>query len=111
MGDPLSKHHLVAVDWDDAHCIPSVEYAMDELMQVHHPRRFRAFGLLLKDDEAGVTLAGEEGAEGGIRTLNFIPRQMIQRVIDLGQPRVPSKARRRAGRPTPDAAPPTPVET
>jgi hypothetical protein len=98
MSELLSTHRLVMIEWDDACIIPTVEYALAELDQIHAPRRFRLFGLLLKSDEAGVTVAGEEGTSGGVRTLSFVPKQMIKRVIDLGQPRVPSKGRSRASR-------------
>jgi hypothetical protein len=83
----LSKYHLAAVIWDDAHHSLD-EFSKEEIgRQFHKAARETNYGLLVEDDEAGVTIAMEEGADGQFRHPFFIPRQMIIEVIDLGIPR------------------------
>jgi hypothetical protein len=87
-----SIHALVAVVWDDAKATAVVEYDLNEVRtQFHRPARYTTYGLLLVDDQQGVTLASEEGDDHNLRGLSFIPRQMIVEVVVL--------ARRRARKP------------
>jgi hypothetical protein len=45
---------------------------------MHRPEQVVTYGLLVQDDEAGVTLAMEEGVtDGKFRHLTFIPNGMI----------------------------------
>jgi hypothetical protein len=108
-----SAHPLVAVVWDDAKATAVVEYDLNEVRtQFHKPARYTTYGLLLVDDQQGVTLASEEGDDQNLRGLSFIPRQMIVEVVFLARRRVrkPSTKRRKAA---PAAAPaaetPTPA--
>lgn len=85
----LSKEHkhLVCVVWDDAHAMLAGDYTAQEVqMQFHKPSRYHAFGLLVQEDEAGITIA-TEWCEEGWRGLNFIPKGMIVETIDLGEPK------------------------
>ena len=95
----LSKFHLAAVIWEDAnHSLE--EYTPEEVARdFHKPARETNYGLLIKDDAVGVTLACEEGADGNFRHTFFIPRAMIKDVVDLGIPR--TKPPRKSKEPAP----------
>ncbi len=84
-----SIHPLVAVVWDDAKATAVVEYDLNEVRtQFHRPARYTTYGLLLVDDQQGVTLASEEGDDHNLRGLSFIPRQMIVEVVVLARRRI-----------------------
>ena len=84
-----SIHALVAVVWDDAKATAVVEYDLNEVRtQFHRPARYTTYGLLLVDDQQGVTLASEEGDDHNLRGLSFIPRQMIVEVVVLARRRI-----------------------
>jgi hypothetical protein len=84
-----STHTLVAVVWDDAKATAVVEYDLNEVRtQFHKPARYTTYGLLLVDDQQGVTLASEEGDDHNLRGLSFIPRQMIVEVVILARRRI-----------------------
>ena len=94
-----SVHALVAVVWDDAKATAVVEYDLNEVRtQFHRPARYTTYGLLLVDDQQGVTLASEEGDDHNLRGLSFIPRQMIVEVVVLARRRIrkPSAKRKPA---------------
>lgn len=94
----LSRFHLFAVIWLDAHHSLE-EFSLEEVGRTFHgAAREINYGLLLQDDTDGVTLAMEEGADKNFRHTFFIPRAMIVEMIDLGQPR-----RKRVRRPRPTA--------
>jgi hypothetical protein len=98
-----STHPLVAVVWDDAKATAVVEYDLNEVRtQFHRPARYTTYGLLLVDDDKGVTLAAEEGDDRNLRGLSFIPRPMIVEVVKLTRPRV-RKAREKKQAPAPPA--------
>lgn len=83
----LSKYHLAAVVWDDAHHSLD-EYSLQDIdNQFHKAARETNYGLLIKNDEDGITLACEEGTDGGFRHCFFIPKSMVIEVIDLGLPK------------------------
>lgn len=107
-----SAHALVAVVWDDAKATAVVEYDLNEVRtQFHRPARYTTYGLLLVDDQQGVTLASEEGDDHNLRGLSFIPRQMIVEVVVLARRRIrkpTAKKRQAAAPPAVTANPPTP---
>lgn len=104
-----STHPLVAVVWDDAKATAIVEYDLNEVRtQFHKAARYTTYGLLLVDDEKGVTLASEEGDDQNLRGLTFIPRPMIVEVVDLARRRV-RKARPTRRAAVPPATPGTPT--
>lgn len=79
-----STHPLVAVVWDDAKATAVVEYDLNEIRtQFHRAARYTTYGLLIVDDQQGVTLASEEGDDHNLRGLTFIPRQMIVEVVSV----------------------------
>jgi hypothetical protein len=88
-----SIHPLVAVVWDDAKATAVVEYDLNEVRtQFHKAARYTTYGLLLVDDDKGITLASEEGDDQNLRGLTFIPRAMVVEVVVLGRARA-KKAR------------------
>jgi hypothetical protein len=90
----LSKYHLAAVIWDDAHHSLD-EYTLEEIdRNFHKAARTINYGLLIRDDETGITLTSEEDEDGDLRHVFFIPRKMIIEVVDLGVPKR-KKARKR----------------
>jgi hypothetical protein len=107
-----STHPLVAVVWDDAKATAVVEYDLNEVRtQFHKAARYTTYGLLLVDDDKGITLASEEGDDQNLRGLTFIPRQMIVEVVVLGRQRVKrAGAKRQPATPQPAAAKPGPSQ-
>lgn len=92
----LTTYSLVCVIWDDAH-MSLDEYTRDEIARdIHRAEKVKSFGLLVQEDETGVTLATDEGStDGKFRKVNFIPKGMIVEKIDLG---IPKAKRTRAAR-------------
>ena len=105
-----SIHPLVAVVWDDAKATAVVEYDLNEVRtQFHKAARYTTYGLLLVQDEKGITLASEEGDDQNLRGLTFIPRQMVVEVVMLGRPRAKRvRPKRQAAGPQPASARPAP---
>jgi hypothetical protein len=102
VGDAMSRElatlPLVCCIWLDAHGRADGEFTADEIARDHHdPAPIKTFGLLVHEDERGVTIAqeitSEDGDEGRYRGLGFIPRGMLQELIPLGIPRRPAKKR------------------
>jgi hypothetical protein len=100
-----SIHALAAVVWDDAKATAVEEYDLNEVRtQFHKPARYTTYGLLLVDDEKGVTLASEEGDDQNLRGLTFIPRAMVVEVVFLGRARAKKAAAKRRPPAVPSAA-------
>lgn len=99
----LSGKSLVCLVWDDAH-MSLDEWTPTEIDQdFHKPQRVKTFGLLVRSDDAGVTLAMEEGMDDAkFRHTMFVPKAMVVELVDLGQPKTP---RRRASRKAPAVTP------
>lgn len=98
-----SAHPLVAVVWDDAKATAVVEYDLNEVRtQFHRAARYTTYGLMLVDDDKGITLASEEGDDHNLRGLTFIPRPMVLEVVTLTRPRTRNA---RVRRPSPQVAP------
>ena len=87
----LSKYHLVAVTWDDAHNNQDEFTAEEVRLKFHSAIRTTNYGLKVQDDDAGITLTSEEDVKGDLRHVFFIPRKMIVEVIDWGPPKRPVK--------------------
>lgn len=72
------RYPVCIVSWLDAHARPqAVEYLESEVNQQHKAEPVKTLGLLIREDEAGVSLYTEETGPEGIRGLSFVPRQMI----------------------------------
>lgn len=95
---PLASLPLACCIWLDAHGRTDGEFTADDVArEFHRPVPIKTFGLLVCDDERGVTIAQEitsedEGAPPTYRGLGFIPRGMLKELILLG---VPTRTRRR----------------
>ncbi len=91
----LSTRPLVCLVWDDAH-MSLDEWTPTEIdSDFHKPQRVKTFGLLVRSDDAGVTLAMEEGAtDGKFRHTMFVPRAMVVELTDLGVPKNRSARKR-----------------
>lgn len=82
MGRRRWIYPLVAVQWEDAHGAGNTQYELSEIP--HAPVVPTTYGLLLREDEAGITLANEHYDDMSqtttFRGITFIPRKMILNV-------------------------------
>jgi len=91
----LAPLPLACVVWDDAHGHAGGEYTAEEIVRdMHDPAVITSFGLLVHQDERGVTIAqeitsGDGAAEPTYRGLGFVPAGMLREVIVLGVPSRP----------------------
>ena len=96
MAEPkrLFRYPAVAVIWDDAHARnQAVEYTEDEVRNLHRPEPVTTLGLLLHEDEHGLSLYCEETGPDAVRGANFIPRKMIRELVYIGHLKRPRKPR------------------
>jgi len=100
MSRELAALPLVCAIWDDAHGRSGGEYTAEEIARdLHQPTKIRTFGLLVHDDDRGVTVAQEitnpdESEEPTYRGLGFIPRGMLRELIVLGPPKRPRRQKK-----------------
>ena len=67
---------IVAVRWNDAHCTgPTTTYELHELP--HKSLEITTYGLLLRDDAAGVCVASEHAGVESYRGITFVPRELV----------------------------------
>jgi hypothetical protein len=105
MSKYLASLPLVCVIWDDAHGRAAGEYTQGEILRdLHHPAVIYTFGLLVADDDKGVTVVQEltnplDDADDTYRGLGFVPRAMVKEVINLGIPKRPAVRGRRRREP------------
>jgi hypothetical protein len=77
---------LVKVTWLDAHgSAANVVYDIDEIP--HAPIECTSYGILLKDDEVGVSIASEQVGVDTYRGYSFVPRGMLSRVEVVIKPK------------------------
>lgn len=77
---------LVKVTWIDAHgSAANTTYSIDEIP--HLPVEVISYGVLLRDDELGVSIASEVCDLNIYRGYSFIPRVLIKRVEPVIKPR------------------------
>ena len=86
MSDPLT---LACVVWTDAHGNAYTTYEAHEVP--HAPAIVHTFGLIVRRDDTGITLAHEVFASGGYRGVTFIPTGMIQEVQAYAPARRPRR--------------------
>ena len=79
---PIKKLEVWACEWEDAHW-NSDEFEKDQL--VHRPVNYVTVGILLKDDETGMSLSTDICEVGTFRGVNFIPAKMIVRRWKVGK--------------------------
>ncbi len=83
---------LIAVIWKDAHGSALSAYAPHEIP--HKPMVMTTYGLRIRSDEEGVTVANEECGDGTYRGITFIPHGMVLEEIVL----IPVKKQRKKTR-------------
>ena len=71
----MTKPQVVALRWLDAHGTATNVYEIHELP--HEALEIVTFGLLLRDDEKGVSIAAEDCGSGCYRGITFVPRVLI----------------------------------
>ena len=76
----MSKLPLVGCRWDDAHGDAVQQIDVESVFAFHKPHPVITFGLLIRDDESGVTLVMEDIGDGDLRGPTFIPRSLIQEI-------------------------------
>lgn len=69
------KPPVVALRWYDAHASSTTNYELHELP--HKAVEITTYGLLLRDDADGVSIACEDAGAGVYRGVTFVPRQMV----------------------------------
>ena len=78
MAKSLFRYPVVVCVWKDAHARPpAVEYAESEIEQQHKAEVVITLGLCIREDDKGITLYNEECGPDSVRTVSFIPREMI----------------------------------
>lgn len=74
----LTKLPLVAVRWDDAHADSVQQIDESNVYQFHKPHVIITFGLLVREDDNGVTVVMEDIGDGDLRGPTFIPHSLVQ---------------------------------
>jgi hypothetical protein len=87
---PMKGLELWACEWDDAH-FNSEEFDRNDI--THRPVKYVTVGILLKNDEVGMSFAADVCETGTFRGTNFVPRKMIIRAWKVGP--LPPKQRRK----------------
>lgn len=75
------KHDIYAVKWDDAH-YNAGEFEAHEV--IHRPWQYTSVGILVQNDETGITLAMDIGEDGRFRGVTFVPRAMVLETWKIG---------------------------
>lgn len=77
----MSKLPLVVVEWDDAWADSTEPVMLNEVGAEHKPMPIVTIGWLLRDDDAGVSIAPEYYKHADTyRGRTFIPRGMVRTV-------------------------------
>jgi hypothetical protein len=90
----MTKDPLVAVTWRDPRVDQVTTYTREEV-RAATPMVFTTFGLLIRDDEEEVAVAGEICHDGSFRGVTHIMRALVKEIVVLG---TWPKARRARGR-------------
>jgi hypothetical protein len=79
---------LVIVEWNDAWVRADIPVTLDDVASSHKPEVIITLGWVLRDDDAGISLANEY-YDSTYRGRTFIPRGMIKAVTPykLSKPR------------------------
>lgn len=78
---PTKGLELWACEWEDAH-YNSGEFERHEV--VHRPVNYITVGIILRNDETGISMASDICEAGTFRGMNFIPRKMVVRAWKVG---------------------------
>ncbi len=74
----MTKPPLVALRWMDAHGTSTAVYEQHELP--HKALEITTYGLLLRDDALGVSIACEDCGAGTYRGVTFVPRSLVLQI-------------------------------
>jgi hypothetical protein len=78
---PYFRYPAAIIIWNDAHARnQAVEYEESELIQQHRPEECKTLGLVVTDDEAGITIYNEQTGPSSVRGVSFIPKAMLKSV-------------------------------
>lgn len=77
------KPPLVALTWMDAHGTATNTYELHELP--HKALEIVTYGLLLREDEAGVSIAAEDCGGGCFRGVTFVPAALVKSIKPLSR--------------------------
>ncbi len=91
---------LVIVKWNDAHAGGHEQY--DIASVPHAPMVIQTIGWLLREDEAGISVASELLDSGNYRSYTFVPKGMVVSVTTVNSP-TQSKRRVRQVKPPVEA--------
>jgi hypothetical protein len=70
------KPLLIALRWKDAHATAATTaYELHELP--HKASEIITYGLLLRDDDEGISIASEDAGAGMYRSVTFVPRSLV----------------------------------
>lgn len=102
---PLHKKALVCVHWSDADASAPTEAFYEEEIK-HRTTPMETYGLLMKQNEEGITLMTEfyreDDGRGVYRGRTFVPAPLIHRVEVLASPWSAKPRKPRLKPPTPD---------
>ena len=91
---PKHGKPLVCVYWDDADASSPTDAFYEEEI-VHTPQPMETYGLLIKDDQDGVTIMNEfylnENGKKTYRGRTTIPRSLVRDVVIMAEPYTPRK--------------------
>lgn len=100
-------YHSMARNAEDAQRINAVIMATGEFTQdevnATGAYQFTTYGLLARSDDQIVAVASEEGEDGKLRGVTFIPRAMVVEMVEIGRPRA-RKAKTCVSSATPDSS-------
>jgi hypothetical protein len=82
----MTSKPLFACTWQDAHG-SSTSSAYSEHEIPHAAILITSYGLLLRQDDSGVSIASESCADGTYRGVTFIPRVLIVELRPLEKPK------------------------
>ena len=83
---------FVIIEWDDAWADATTAVTLKDVGDSHRPEVIKTTGWLLKEDEAGVSLANEVCGDGSYRGRTFILKAMIRSVIRVNLAPIRKKA-------------------
>ena len=70
-----------AFEWEDAH-VQTDEFDVKNI--IHRSVNYVTVGILVKEDEGGITVSADLCEDGRVRVTNFIPRKMFLRKWKIG---------------------------
>lgn len=93
---------LARVRWSDAHGNTLTTYEAHEVP--HAPALVDTFGVIIRHDAVGITIASEVFEAGSFRGVTFVPAGMV---VDVQYFHAPRPRRRRGHEPSHPGSPPT----